>query len=658
MKRVSPAVFAALPGVLLALAATLGVAPILRDLPTYFVPLRERTAAVLEGSRGAFWNPDVGAGEPYFANPQTGLLYPPAWLAVVLPAERAVGVEAGLHLALLAAGCAMLALRLGAGRGLALAAGWSAAVAGPTVNAVGMLNNLETLAWLPWLWWAALGRRPVALALCAAAAFLAAEPSLVVIGAAIALTLAPERRTVGALLLAGGLVAAQALPFVVWVRGGDRGPALELAEAKAGVILPGELVEVVAPGAPLPQRIGWRFIDALAVPLWVTMLGAVAAIGRRRPARLLAWWGLALVALAVVPSFDWGAALWRAVTQGMVRYPGRLLFVAVVALAPAAASAATGFAWPRRRAAIAAALLLIVGLALLGNPLDVAVQAAAAGVVLAGPGSAAAALAAAVALAGRSVGGLHLGRDGVPPPAACLEAQVGRGRVYAVPTSRQQFAWLAAARVMRMNALGYGYTPLLDGRRTARTFAPLQARALAEHLAHADAGPVGRWWLDSLAADRLVAHHPIAGFPELCRAWEFAVFDNPAAWPEVQVVRAMPAPDQPPIPAGDILAGEDGDTTRRWRVAVADTGGLLLWSATPDPGWRVAVDGVPVPVQPGPGILQGIPVPLGEHLVEARYRPPGMLLGGAISMASLIALLLLARRGRHAGTSGGADPAV
>jgi hypothetical protein len=430
---------------------------------------------------------------------------------------------------------------------------------------------------------------------------------------------------------------------------------LELAEAKAGVVLPGELVAVVAPGAPLPPRIGWRFVGSLAVPLWVIVLGAAAAVGRHGPARRLAWWGFALTVLAVVPSFDWGAALWRALTQGMVRYPGRLLFVAVVALAPAAASAASRLVWPRRRAALAAVLLLVLGLALLGNPLEVVVQAAATGVVLAGPGSAVAALAAAAALAGRSVGDLHLGR-GAPPQAACLEAQRGHGRVYAVPISRQQFAWIAAAPVTRMTALAYGYTALRDGRRSARTLAPLQARALAEHLAHADAGPVGRWWLDSLAAGRILAHHPVAGFPELCRAWDFAVFDNPAAWPEVQVVRAMPAPDALPIPAGDVVAREGGDTTNRW--AVDGDGGLLLWSATPDPGWRVTVDGVAAPLQRGPGILQGIPVPAGGHVVVARYRPPGLLAGSAISIASLVALLVLARRGRRASDSGGTEPAA
>lgn len=658
MNRLPVGAAAALPGLALALVAALGPVPMPRDVPTYFAPLRERTAAVLAGARGPFWNPDVGAGEPYLANPQTGLFYPPAWLATLLSPERAVGVEAGFHLALLGAGCAALALRLGARRGLAVAAGWAVAVAGPTVSAIGVLNNLDTLAWLPWLWWAALHKRPVGVALFAAAGFLAAEPALLAVGAVIALALAPDRRTVGALVLAGGLVAVQALPFLAWVRGGDRGPGLELAATGAGALLPGELAAVVAPGAPLPQRSTIRFVDAFAVPLWLLVLGAAAAAGRAGPQRRLAWSGLALVALAVVPSFDWGATLWRGLTQGMVRYPGRLLFVAIAALAPAAAAAAGRIAWPRRRAALAAAMCLAVLLALRGNPIEVAVQAAATGFVLAGPASTAAALVAAAALTGRDVGALRFGQAGRPAAAACLEAQSGRGRVYAVPTSRRQLDWLAPDPVARMTALGFGYTPLRDGRRTVRTFAPLQARALTDHLAPADAGPGGRWWLDASAADRLVAHHPVAGFPELCRAWEFAVFDNPGAWPEAQVVRAMPAPGTAPERAGSVHDDQRGDDARRWRVAVEGGNAVLLWSSTPDPGWRFAVDGVRSAPTRGPGILQAIELPAGEHLVVARYRPPGLVVGAAVSALAALLLALMLRRSRRAGRSTRGDAAV
>ena len=75
----------AVPGALVMAAAFAGWCPGARDLPTYFVPLRERTAEVVRLQQAPFWNADSGCGEPYFANPQTGVLYPPAWLAAALP---------------------------------------------------------------------------------------------------------------------------------------------------------------------------------------------------------------------------------------------------------------------------------------------------------------------------------------------------------------------------------------------------------------------------------------------------------------------------------------------------------------------------------------------------------------------------------------------
>jgi len=146
---------AAVPGVVVALAALLGWVPTGQDLPSYFVPLRHCAAEVLAGSRSPFWNPDVGCGEPFFANPQSGLLYPPVWLAAVLRPAVTVGVEAGLHLAILAMGCTLLARRLGADGWLDLVAGWTVVAAGPILGSAGVLNNLESLAWMPWIWWAA-----------------------------------------------------------------------------------------------------------------------------------------------------------------------------------------------------------------------------------------------------------------------------------------------------------------------------------------------------------------------------------------------------------------------------------------------------------------------------------------------------------------------
>ncbi|MGZ7030901.1 MAG: hypothetical protein ACXVIJ_02925, partial [Thermoanaerobaculia bacterium] len=51
-----------------------------RDHTDYFVPLRFFTAAHLRVLRLPLWNPYNASGEPWMANPQTAVFYPPAWI--------------------------------------------------------------------------------------------------------------------------------------------------------------------------------------------------------------------------------------------------------------------------------------------------------------------------------------------------------------------------------------------------------------------------------------------------------------------------------------------------------------------------------------------------------------------------------------------------
>jgi len=630
MRTAAALAVASLPGALLAVTALVGWSPRPGDAPSYFVPLRERTAAVLRGERSPWWNPDSGCGEPYFANPQTAVLYPPAWPALLLPATAAVGVEAGLHLALLAAGAAALALALGCGQGWAVAAGWGAALAGPSIDAVGVLNNLETLAWLPWLWWAAASGRLRWLPPLVAAAWLGAEPQLAALGMLMALTLARSRRAVLALSLGLGLVAVQAVPFLAWVAGGDRGPGS--TPSARGALDLGQLPGLAFPGGGALPPDG--FVAHPTLPLWALILGVAALWRCRGPARRLAGWGWALLAVAVGAGLPGGAAVWSVLSAGLVRYPARLLLVAAVVLPVAAAvAAARGRATARRSlglglAAAGAGVLLGVSWPAAGG------QAAALVGALAGPWPGAA-LAGASLLVPYHLPALRLSRpQAVDVP--CLASQLGPGRVWSLEPSREQLDWLRDDPDRRAAALGYGYTPLRDGRTSARSFAPLSARSTAAHLAAADAGPAGRWWLDSLGARRLVAQRRLAGFPVVCESGGVVVMDNPGAWPETAVAAALPSPGDRPLTAGAVLRVESEDADARWEVAVDAGGGLLLRLATPDPGWRWRVDGRRAVPQRGPGIVHGVAVPPGRHRVEARYLPPGLVAGAALSVLALI----------------------
>src|SRR5262249_33780392 len=84
------------------------------------------------------WNPHSFAGAPFFANPQTALLFPLTWLAAVLPAPAALSLIPIVKLA--AAGLSMYwFLRVSA-------IGPPAAV----VGAAAVMLNGSLIAWLQW----------------------------------------------------------------------------------------------------------------------------------------------------------------------------------------------------------------------------------------------------------------------------------------------------------------------------------------------------------------------------------------------------------------------------------------------------------------------------------------------------------------------------
>src|SRR5205085_5652622 len=56
-----------------------------RDHSDYFQPLHYFTAEELRHFRLPLWNPYNASGEPWLANPQTGIFYPPAWIFLFLP---------------------------------------------------------------------------------------------------------------------------------------------------------------------------------------------------------------------------------------------------------------------------------------------------------------------------------------------------------------------------------------------------------------------------------------------------------------------------------------------------------------------------------------------------------------------------------------------
>ena len=62
--------------------------PLLRDATDLFHPWLIYAAEEIGHGRIPLWNPHVFAGSPFFANPQSALLFPLTWIALSCPSHR------------------------------------------------------------------------------------------------------------------------------------------------------------------------------------------------------------------------------------------------------------------------------------------------------------------------------------------------------------------------------------------------------------------------------------------------------------------------------------------------------------------------------------------------------------------------------------------
>ncbi|MBK8029355.1 MAG: hypothetical protein IPK17_07535 [Chloroflexi bacterium] len=110
-----------------------------------------RNAAILNGHL-PLWSPDLFMGVPLLANSQIGTFYPPNWLVAPLSPPEGLRVSVLLHVAWTAIGSYALARRtLTVARPAALAAAAIFAFGGYFGAHIEQINQLQGLAWLPWL---------------------------------------------------------------------------------------------------------------------------------------------------------------------------------------------------------------------------------------------------------------------------------------------------------------------------------------------------------------------------------------------------------------------------------------------------------------------------------------------------------------------------
>ncbi|MFO7769284.1 MAG: hypothetical protein R6W82_10080 [bacterium] len=109
-----------------------------------------------------------------------------------------------------------------------------------------------------------------------------------------------------------------------------------------------------------------------------------------------------------------------------------------------------------------------------------------------------------------------------------------------------------------------------------------------------------------------------------------------------------PAPAPPPPPPGIPAEGTSPD----WRIELLSRGpdrirlrvdsdrpGVLVRSQAPYPGWRAEVDGAPTGLHSANVVMQALPLEAGTQEVTFRFRLPGLLWGGIMSVLGLLWLL-------------------
>lgn len=555
----------------------------LRDHFDYFQPLRWFTAAELRAGRLPFWNPYSASGEPWLANPQTGVFYPPTWLFLALPFESAYMLFLLLHLLILAWGAYLLFARNNS-RGAAMVGAAAILFSGPVLSLMDVSNNLATLAWIPLaLWCASAGawrRGGIVLAL----AFLGGEPFFAALAALLYVIVRRNRDILGTAAIAFGLSAVQLLPFLEMVRGSDRAGGMGAAEILdqsmplrdwLRVVLPPPLFDAPAAQTFIPVVYAGIVVAILAIVSMMPLRGATTTLRRRRD--LLGW--LALLAFAIAIST--GPAFLARLPLTLFRYPSRLVPVGVLALAALAAAG-----WDRLRVDKRWLDLLLIAV---------------------------------------------LAADLLPRATSLLAA--GPWRRDVVPYDRSIGAAEKIMRVgsddrTRLASIG-GYLNLYDRRFDAFTGAPLVREAYLRTYVELQSRPTKKL-LDAAAIGYVLSVRELPWpLKRVARAGNTSVYALPS--PRAMAVSLSPSRVTP-------LMWEM--STSRARVIVDAVEACTVTIAQQDgPGWTVAVDGKPAKKRLFFEVFRAVDVPRGRHEIVWTYRPPTFFFGAVMTLVTLFSLV-------------------
>jgi hypothetical protein len=327
-------------------------APSFRDQGDFFYPLKLYTAGRLGSGEIPLWNPLAGAGEPWLANAQAGVFYPPSLLFLLSSPAIAGILFLLVHFALGAWGMRRFLVGEAVSESGALFGSAVFVASGFVASLSAFWNHFGAWAWLPVI--AAIARSGVktrgaflALALFAGLQAMAGSPEISGLTAVVALALAllptrdsekpwldsPRRsflRAGGGLLLGLALAAWVIVPMGELALNSDRRGPLPAEEREPGALTLPALVS----GLAQPQTASRTYwLSSLFVgPLVLSVaLAPFFERERRRLVLLLAGIGVAgLFVAAAGPPGSWVRAI---PPLDRMRYPEKWLGATVFALA-------------------------------------------------------------------------------------------------------------------------------------------------------------------------------------------------------------------------------------------------------------------------------------------------------------------------------------
>lgn len=554
-----------------------------RDHFDYFQPLRWFTAEELKGGRLPLWNPYSASGEPWLANPQTGVFYPPTLLFLVLPFPAAYMLFLLGHLVLLGCGAYLLFART-ASRGAAMVGAVAVMFCGPTLSLLDINNNLATIAWLPLVLWCAAERAWRRGAVVLAMSFLAGEPFFAGVAAVMFAIVAARPRTI-ALAGAGafGLSAIQLFPFLEVLNGSDRAAGMSESLILRESMPPGDWLRVAMPPAftsgAFDPNLGQHFIPVIYTGMLVVAL-AVIGLTVIRKRHVWGWLALLLFAIAVGS----GPELLARLPLTLFRYPARLVPLGALAIAGLAVAGWDRIRADKRWLDLLLVLLVVADLLPRVQPL------------------------------------LRAGAwdpRAVPYPKA-IGSDLQLVRVGAIDASRRA-SWIA------------GYLNLYDRRFDTHTAAPFASeRYLRAHYALLETPTAER--LAFFSAGYVLASMEMPrGLTPIARAGDVTVYRTSFAWPMARLVSNDLA----------VRASSWEVTTTSARIVI-DTPkqGMVVLAQQLAPGWSVTVDGEPRPPVLHDGVFRAVEVMKGRHEVVWSYRPRALFAGAAVTLVTIIALVV------------------